>query len=288
MVQEPAKGRYREYTIDAAPAPDFGGEVIIEFMQMAELFDFKKSGPICTSYDATLKSMQILGEVLTTSFLEAMSGQWTPREKRLSREYAAERYARLSGKPRSMLDSPPKPGSNHLTVMDAEGNVATILHSVMSMPWSNTLFVDGVSICGAFLHYASGVPAPGERINARIGPNIFFKNGKPVLASGSPSVSLMQNIFQNTVNILDLGMKPEESVHLPRFGGDSITQPGAMLIENDYDPAIIRELEKLGIKLDLVRPWQWHLGTFEGIFKDDQGMMYACGDPRRAGQAKAV
>jgi gamma-glutamyltranspeptidase/glutathione hydrolase len=289
MVQDTVKGSFRDYTIEAAPAPDFGGENIIEYMQMAELFDFKKYGPIHSSYESTLKAMQILGEVLVHSMIERVTGNVTPVEKRLSKAYAAERFAKLPGKPLTLSDlMPAKPGSNHLTVVDAQGNVATVLHSVMSLPWTNQLYTDGVSICGAFLHYANGVPDPGQRINARIGPNIFFKNNKPVLASGSPSVSLMENIFQNTINILDFGMLPEESVHYPRFGGSSITKPDSMLIEQNYDPTIVAALEKLGMKFDKVRPWQWHLGSFEGVFIDPKSnIRYACGDPRRAGQAKA-
>ena len=289
LVQDCAKGTYREYTIEAAPSPDFGGEVIIEFMQMAENFDFKKHGPISKSYDSTLKSMQIIGEVLTKNYIERITGTLTPSEKRLSKAYAAERFSKLTGKPINLMDPPPKPGSSHLTVVDEEGNIATVLHSVMSFPWSNTLFVDGVSICGAFLHYASGVPEPGQRIFSRIGPNIFFKDGKPVLASGSPSVSLMENIFQNTINILDFGMLPEESVHLPRFGSNSITLPGALLVENDFDTEIVANMENLGVVFEKVRPWQWHLGSFEGVFIDQTtGTMHACADPRRAGQAKAI
>jgi gamma-glutamyltranspeptidase/glutathione hydrolase len=146
---------------------------------------------------------------LTKNYIERITGTLTPTEKRLSKAYAAERFSKLTGKPINLMDPPPKPGSSHLTVVDEEGNIATVLHSVMSFTWSNTLFVDGVSICGAFLHYASGVPEPGQRIFSRIGPNIFFKDGKPVLASGSPSISLMENIFQNTINILDFGLLPE-------------------------------------------------------------------------------
>ncbi len=288
LVQDTAKGKYRDYTIEAAPSPDFGGEVIIEFMQMAEYFDFKKYGPIHTSYDATLKSMQILGEVITTHFREGLMGKKAPVEKRLSKAFAEERYNKLSGKPMGLMD-PPRPGSNHLTVIDAQGNVATVLHSVMALPWSNTLYVDGVSICAPIGHYASGLPEPGARMFARVGPNMFIRDGRVVLASGSPSVSLLENIFQNTVNILDFGMKPEESVHLPRFGGNSISDPTKMLMENDYDPAIVAQLEKLGMKFDKVRPWQWHLGSFEGIYIDPATRVaHACGDPRRAGQAKAV
>jgi gamma-glutamyltranspeptidase len=99
----------------------------------------------------------------------------------------------------------------------------------------------------------------------------------------------MENLFQNTINILDFGMLPEESVHLPRFGGYSIDNPGRMLIEGDYDKNIIEGMEKLGVKFDKVRPWQWHMGAYEGIFIDPTTRVaHACGDPRRAGQAKGV
>lgn len=292
LFQEPVKSTYRDFEVMASPAPDFGGQLMIEILNMAELYDFKSNGAIHESFESTQKAMQILGEVLTASFRERLMGTVTPVEKAISKSYAAERFQKMKPKPRSLMDTgggapfPPPPGSNHLTVVDAKGNVATVLHSVMSLPWTNTLYVEGVSICAAVLHYSSGVPLPGERINARICPSIIFKNNKPVLSSGSPSVSLMENILQNTINILDHGMLPEKSVHLPRFGGYSLDKPGTFLIENDYALGIIEGLEKLELKFDKVRPWQWNLGSFEGIYIDPAtGMRHACADPRRAGQA---
>jgi gamma-glutamyltranspeptidase/glutathione hydrolase len=180
-------------------------------------------------------------------------------------------------------------GSNHLTVVDPQGNVATVLHSCMSFPWSNGLFVDGISICAAGAHYGVGMPKPGERIHARICPTIIFRDKKPVLASGSPSVSLMQNILQNTVNILDFGLSPEESVHKPRFGGTSVSNPGATLIETDLKDTIVQKLKDTKIYLDIVNPWNWHHGSYEGVYIDPEtGEKTACGDPRRAGQAEGL
>jgi gamma-glutamyltranspeptidase/glutathione hydrolase len=294
MIQDTIKGSYREYDVISSPAPDMGGEVVIEYLQMAELVDWKKLGRICDSYEATLKAMQIMGEVLTRSATDRMANTLLPAEKRLSKAYAAERFAKLNGKPLNATDlyknEPPKiiPGSNHLTVIDAKGNVATVLHSVMALPWNNTLYVDGVSIAAPIYHYAMGVPNPGERINARIAPHIFTKNGKPVLAAGSPSVSLNENILQNTVNILDFGMLPEESVHLPRFGGNSMANPTSIYIEQGYNAAAVEGMKKLGVSFDEVRQWQWGLGSYEGIYIDPKtNIRYACGDPRRASQAKA-
>lgn len=129
-------------------------------------------------------------------------------------------------------------------------------------------------------------PASGK---TGICPFIVTKGNKPVLACGSPSVSLMQNIFQNTVNILDFKMSPEKSVNKPRFGGDSIDIPGAALIELDYNEKISQGLEKLGMKLQRISPWNWSMGAFEGIYLDPAtGIAYGCGDPRRNSMAMAV
>jgi gamma-glutamyltranspeptidase/glutathione hydrolase len=123
-----------------------------------------------------------------------------PLETILSKEYARIRFKllQMSG-PRDSVPAPP-PGSTHVTVVDGAGNVATILHSCMALPWSNGLFVEGISICAVGGHFLPVMPGPGDRASAYVAPNIIFKNGKPVLASGSPSVSLIANILQNTVN----------------------------------------------------------------------------------------
>jgi gamma-glutamyltranspeptidase/glutathione hydrolase len=186
------------------------------------------------------------------------------------------------GAPKAGPEAPPPAGSNHVTVVDADGNIATILHSCMSMPWSNGLFAGGVTIVAGGAHFGRVMPEPGHRISAYVAPNMVLKNGKPVLASGSPSVSLLQNIVQNTTNMLDFGIGIEESVHRPRFGGRS-------LIEVDLDEEVRKEAESRGLTFDVVNPWNWMHGSFEGIAIDPAtGTTTACGDPRRSAQALAV
>jgi gamma-glutamyltranspeptidase/glutathione hydrolase len=291
MWQEPARGSYRGFEILGSPPPDFGGATMIELLNMVELMDLQTLGPAWDSPATTHKFIQILNRVLTQGIMQRHSKKLPPLEKLLSKEYAAERFSKLKDgsesqkAPRSFPVIPA--GSNHLTVVDGQGNVATVLHSCMSFPWDNSLFVDGVSICAAGAHYGVGLPNPGERIHARICPTIIFKDEKPVLASGSPSVSLMQNILQNTTNILDFGMNCEESVHKPRFGGGSLSVGGGTLIETDMKAEIIQHLLDGGMRLDIVNPWNWHHGTFEGVFIDPAtGKRTACADPRRAGGAE--
>jgi hypothetical protein len=47
-----------------------------------------------------------------------------------------------------------------------------------------------------------------------------------------------------------------------------------------------RREARRGLELSVVNPWNWHRGRFEGVWIDPAGgLLSACGDPRRAGQA---
>jgi gamma-glutamyltranspeptidase/glutathione hydrolase len=284
--QEPAHGMYRGYEILASPPPDNGGTHIIEMLNMVELMNLQKEGPPSKSADTLYQLIRIHDEVLFEGGKQGdPETHPVPLDIILSKEYARMRFRLLQmGTPKEVAYVP-SPGSTHVTVVDGAGNVATILHSCMSLPWQNGLFVDGVSICAAGAHFLRNMPKPGHRASAYVAPNIIFKNGRPLLASGSPSVGLLANIMQNTINILDFGMSVEESVHLPRFGGRSSTDPRRTMIEADFDERLRQEVTTRGVPLDVVNPWNFYLGSFEGIHIDQSsGTLTACGDPRRAGQ----
>lgn len=299
MWQEPIQTTYRGYDLVAAPDPDHGGVIIGEIMKMTELLDLQKLGPSWDSDETAFRLMQIIGRVTADNFIQAYTGGKPDMATRVSGAYAEERFSKLGDSaPVNFIeelmklgggDAAPYPGSNHLTVTDAEGNVATVLHSCMALPWSNGLFVDGISICAAGSHFGAGIPAPGGRINAAIAPHMFLKNGKCVIAGGSPSVSLKENITQNAINLLDFGMSIGDAVHKPRFGGSSMSKPGSIIMEPDMPVGVIKRLEDSGGKIDLVNPWNWSNGSYDSIYIDpDSGTAHACADPRRTGMAIAV
>ena len=291
---EPVHGTYRDYGVVGSPAPDFGGQALVEIMNMVELLDLEQMGPAFESGETTLKMMQIIGRVYADAVGGRFDGTLPEVERAISKEYAEERFAALEGRPASPNDRytavgamPPPPGSNHVTVVDAEGNVATVLHSVMSMPFRTGIYVDGVYACASGVHLGSGPVEPGGRAHARICPNMFTRDGKPVLASGSPSVSLTENIVQNSVNLLDFGLDLETSVHKPRFGGSSMSVPGALMLEADLPGEPGNLLREAGATVEVVNPWNWLCGSFEGVLIEEDGAV-ACGDPRRTAQAVAV
>ncbi len=123
-----------------------------------------------------------------------------------------------------------------------------------------------------------------------VAPNIILKNGRPVLASGSPSGSLLQNIVQNTTNILDFGMAIGESVNRPRFG-NAYTPSGGMFlaVEADFDPKVRDAANARGLGLATVNPQNFGMGSFEGIHIDPAtARRSARGDTRRCSAAEAV
>ncbi len=286
---QPAKSSYRGYDVIASPPPDNGGTHVIEALNMMELLDIPKWGPADQSPDTLYQMIQIHNEVFTAGGRQTdPASHRVPLEVIVSKEYARTRLDLLRmGDPPAADKPAPPPGSNHLTVVDGKGNVATVLHSVMALPWSNGLFVGGFGIAASGGHFLRVMPNPGDRASAYVAPVLMLKGGRPVLACGSPSVGLLANILQNIVNVFDLGSGIETAVHRPRFGGVYLG-PGNY-IEADVPEKVRNAVAARGVPLNVCSPWHFMNGSFEGIVLDPtSGTMSACGDPRRNATAEAV
>lgn len=284
---EPVRGSYGEYDIVAAAAPDMGGVHLIEALNMVEQLGVRKSGPASESAETLTNMMLALREVLVAGAAYGDPRHTDlPLERIVSKDYAEERIRKLKDFDPAGGVEPPPPGSCHLTVADRHGNIATALHSTLSLPWVNGLFVDGVSVCGAGNHFLRTKPQPGGRISVMICPNILFRDGAPAIASGSPSTSLISNLVQNITNIADFGMSVEESVARPTFGGLS-DEAGRLSVEIDIGEDSIRAAERAGVRVERLNPWNFRHGAFEGIVFGG-GKARACGDPRRTSEARAI
>lgn len=291
----PVRGRYRDHQVIAAPAPDFGGNAFVEILHMLDLVDIQTLGPVWQSPESGHLLYRIMGEVFTEAQRRNYGMSAHSHADMLAPETAERRLqsVRSSDTVRDffremMQQQKPPQGSTHLTVVDGAGNIATVLHSSMSMPWSNGLFAAGANISAAAGHYASGLPVPGARIHARILPNMLLKDGRPVLASGSPSVSLMEAVTQVTSHIIDFAQPVEDAVARPRIGGASMAQFGSSMVERDLGEDYIAYLRQKGMALEVMYGWHWNMGSFEGVHIAADGTARACGDPRRTAVAMAV
>ncbi|MBN1222576.1 MAG: gamma-glutamyltransferase [Candidatus Aminicenantes bacterium] len=266
---EPQQGTYKGYAIAS------GGPFFINALSKLEQLDLERLGPPTESSESLYAMLRISNGLGLTK----------------NKERESQKPVYGYGHPHEY--DGPIPGSCHITVVDGMGNIAGLLHTSNAFPWTNGLFANGVTICSGGGYLAITKPKPGQKPSAAFSiaaiPNIIFKNKKSVLAIGSPSVSLFANLVQNTVNILDFGIPIEESVNRPRFGGFSYDQRGSFYIEADLDINVRKGAEEKGLKFDVVNPWNWHHGSFEGIsIEPDSGLMRACSDPRRCSKAEGI
>lgn len=281
----PLRGTYRDVEIVASAPPDDGGCQLIEALNLLELTDLPSWGP------SSVDTLDLLVAVHNEVYYAPPRTAATDVEALLSKDYAARRLERLGSAPSPA--AVPSPGTIHVTVVDEQGNVASVTHSHMASPWVNGLFAEGCQLSGGGSFFQRGMPWPGERATVYLAPNLVLRNGVPVLASGSPSVSLVACVLQNLVNLVDFGLSIEESVAAPRFGvrphePSAGWLPGVTL-EHGFDPAVEREFRRRcgerGLWLKDLGPWHSLTGNFEGVVLSG-GVLRSCADPRRNGAAE--
>ncbi|MGY1434317.1 gamma-glutamyltransferase [Streptomyces reniochalinae] len=295
-VQEPVRGTYRGAEIVASPPPDDGGVQLICALNMLETVELPRMGPPTADPETLRLLIQAHNAAYYAPPLQyGLEEDRTRLEVLLSKEYARTRTALLATPPPS--NATPTPGTIHISVVDAAGDTVSLTHSHMCSGFVNGLFSEGFQLSGGGSFFQRVMPQPGEHASVYLAPNLVLRDGRPVLVSGSPSVSLVANVLQNVVNILDFGMTIEESVHAPRFGARPHSpergwQPGNLL-EAGFDKDVLEQTrawahrERLWTRV--VNPWNALTGNFEGICLDRAtGEAHACADPRRVGSAEAA
>jgi gamma-glutamyltranspeptidase/glutathione hydrolase len=296
LIQRPVTGRYREFDLLASPPPDDGGMQLIEALNILELVDLRKGGPAAVDFDTLKHLIRVHNEVYYAAPRQG-DLDTAPREIELllSKEYAARRFDLMAmDEPRATGRVVPTPGTIHISVVDAGRNVASCTHSHMASAWTNGLFAEGFQLSGGGSFFQRILPQPGARATVYLAPTIVLRGGHPVIAAGSPSVSLVACILQNLVNMMDFGMSVEQSVHQPRFGTRPHTpergwEPGTTL-EADFAPAMrdsfLDWTAERRLWSKLIHPRSVLTGNFEGIAIDPAtGVLSSCADPRRVGAA---
>jgi gamma-glutamyltranspeptidase/glutathione hydrolase len=134
------------------------------------------------------------------------------------------------------------------------------------------------------------LPAPGKRPRSSMSPTIVFRDGRPVLAIGSPGgATIITTVLQILVEHLDLGASLPEAIAAPRVSQRN-SDPG------DAEPAFLAspeaaELQALG---ELVRPAPTtaplpsEIGAAAGIAFGRHGRMQAAAEPVRRGGGSAL
>ncbi len=307
-VLEPQSVGYRGYTVQATPPSS--SAVLLPIMRLLEGFDLSR-------YDVLDgEKLHILAECMKLAFAdrEVHTGDHgfvnIPMDGLLSDGYTAERRKLISlkragrpgaGNPWAYQDA--QPGKDKLTGgqlggddnahtthhshVDRHGNFVSFTQS-LGDAFGSALVVPGY---GIVLNNAMKLFDPRPGLNNSVGPRkrpatapcpaMVLRDGKPVMALGSPSGTRIINaIAQIIVNVVDHGMGLQDAVNRPRihWSGDEFE------LEKDIPDASKAHLLELGHELqerNAKSPW---FGAIQAVARDPEtGLCHGAADSRRQG-----
>ncbi|MBD9371839.1 gamma-glutamyltransferase [Rhizobium sp. ARZ01] len=297
---------YRAHEICGMGPPSSGAVAVGQTLGMIENFDIKGLGK------DNPQSWRIIGDAQRLAFADR--GRYladtdyvpAPIKGLLEKDYLGKRAALLDGD-RALSDEAVLPGepewdhaqlfgtdtslelpsTSHFVIVDKDGNVVsmttTIENGFGSRLMTNGFLLNNELTDFSFDTHENGVPIanrvePGKRPRSSMAPTIVMKNGKPLLAIGSPGGSqIIGYVTQALIAYIDWGMDVGQIVSTPHL----LNRFGTFEIEAGTDAEKLAEpLKALGYE---VKVGEMNSGL-QAIEITPDGLKGSA-DPRREGIA---
>ncbi len=300
---EPIHVNYRGYEVYEMP-PNSSGHILLQELNVVELFDLRTLG--CN----TTESVHLMVEAKKLAFADRekymADPNWVdvPIKGLLSKSYAAEQAKRIDLE-KAAVDVPAGGPEVHqdttcFCTADRAGNLVCVLQSIQSGFGSGLIAGDtGILLNNrmTYWHLEENHPnclMPGKRVRHTMNPVIVTKNGKPVLACGTPGADTqVQTNLQLVTHVLDFGMTPQEAVSAPRWR--SLQNPmestiphtcsNHLQLETRFSSDTQEGLAQKGHELQLVGDWGGP-GSAQMIqVHAESGALIGGSDPRTDGYA---
>lgn len=229
---DPLWGDYRGLRV-ATNRPPGGGIMVLEMLNILEHFDLRAMGHNTPDYIATVSEAMKIATVDKDVHVGDPDFVDVPVEKLTSKDYAAERAARIkrgekTHVPRFNPGGSESKDTTHVSTADALGNCVSLTHS-LGMP-------SGVITPGLGFMYSgcmavfdprpghTGSIAPGKSRFTAMCPTILFREDEPFFVVGAPGATFItMGVLQAILNVVDFGMNAQEAVMAPRFCTNSDT-----------------------------------------------------------------
>lgn len=196
------------------------------------------------------------------------------------------------GKPRLGDSRSTQPtGSCELAVVDSQGNWVQMMDTLQGsgipgMVLGGVPMVGSHSVFGGLMGPMDATLVKGAKLRCVIGNTIVLKNGKPVLSAGSPG-NVHCTVPQVLTYALDFKLDPYAAVDAPRML--PMNEVRAITIEDRLRPGVVEDLYKLGVRVAVTPGYDFHMGSFSVIARDEQtGRYTAIADPRRCAVADGI
>lgn len=289
------------YKLALLGEPCEGSVNLIESLNLTEAAAIKGIGHWSSSADSLVriaKCCAAMGGMRYDSVEEqqaAFPGIDMSRSARLTRDHAADLWTRLEGSaPITLL--PRGTHSDVVVAIDAEGNMASLCHSINCLIWGKTaIIVDGVSIGDPASYMQSMVAAipPGQQLPNPIEVGMVLKDGLPSIAWASMGVGLHYQTTQSLINVIDFGMTIEQANAAPRLllpisSDGSQRELILRVIQGEFPEAV---LDATGLEFKAIPPAEARFaqGLWVAVERDQAtGELTAVSPSYTNGQATAI
>jgi len=238
LEREPLCGPYRQWRVCSMGPPSAGGVAVLQILGILERTAFARAPPQSVAAVHLFSESGRLAYADRAKYLGDPAFRDIPVQALLAPTYLDAR-ARLIGE-RSMRIAVPgdteAAGTSHLTIVDAEGNVASMTTTIEAT-FGSRIMVRGFLLNNEltdfdFVPGSANEIAPGKRPRSSMAPTIVFAtDGSVRLAVGSPGgANIINYVAKALVAMLDWGRDAQAAVALPNFGsrnGPTLLEAGS-------------------------------------------------------------
>jgi gamma-glutamyltranspeptidase / glutathione hydrolase len=314
LDRPPTRVRYRGHQVYGMGPPSSGGSTVGEALNILEGYDLAAESRTQALFHYLEASRLAFADrnrwVGDPDFVEV------PLRGLLSQAFADERRC-LIGERANLSPVPPgdpfppfgpgcpagglavaapaeRPATTHLSVADRWGNVVSYTLTIeqtggsgIVVPGHGFLLNNELTDFNPAPLFAGvpdpNLPAPGKRPRSSMSPTIVVRDGRPVLAVGSPGgATIITTVLQILVEHLDRGASLPEAIAAPRVSQRNTPA-------SDAEPAFLAspEADELRALGEVFQPAS-EIGAAAGIALGRHGLLRAAAEPVRRGGGSAL
>ena len=296
IIEAPTKAAYRDRLIHVPPPPAESFQMLLA-LRILDSFDLKAMGLLSASHlDTVFRAIRI------AAGLRIKHNRCSPKDAAALMANVEEFVARASdGKQvvgptekwsgdADFERDAPKENTTSISVADKDGNMVCLTQSLGSAYGSGVMIPGTGVLLNNFLNWTDLNPAspnalqPGQRMAMCLAPSISTRDGKGVLALGTPgSYGILQTQVQAMVGYVDFDLHLQAAIDMPRA---RLWDGSQVYLERRVPHTVCRELSARGHDVTLLPDFSWRAGGMQAVARDpDSGAMTGAADSRRDGAA---
>ncbi len=272
VEREPVIGSYNGYEIAAMPPPSSGGVHLVQMLNILEGYDLAEDGHNSAAYFHKLIESMRRAYADRSRYLGDPDFADVPVEALTERDYADRLRATIdpmqASRSEDILPGAELPreslNTTHYSVIDSAGLAVSVTYT-LNFSWGSGYSVDGAGFLlnnemddfsskpgtpngYGLIGGAANAIEPRKRPLSSMTPTIVRKNGRVVLATGSPGGStIITAVLQTVLNTVEWDMNIAEGLHAPRIHHQWL--PDRVSVEPGVSPDTLRLLDRMGHSL---------------------------------------